>query len=307
MEPIYLSEKEIEKLQRKKIGSGSEAHVYKASNEILYKIYHNDLSRKITSGHFDESLIKKYPSDDSDVKVVGNLKDVRAGKHIDRFASYYDEEGVKLYDKNAIIKAIQRQPNIEYTSLPKTPIYRLEDYKLLGCALKYHKNHTDLHNLSFLPRSTKIKIMKKILRNLQELLKENIYHIDLANKKVSSDSHSNILVSFNLEPQIIDVDGRSAIYTENPSNELTEEAKKQLETRNQNLLATTYASLSALILDFLYDEDIVNESLETDLDILILQKRLLEKGLPETLSEYLINGEATLDIVNEVLNLKQKR
>lgn len=306
MEPIYLSNRQLKALESKKLGSGSEAHVYKVDDNLLYKIYHNEISRRIALGELNKMVLKSS-YDDSDVKIVKNIKDVKSNMIKNPFLTYYDKEGVKLYHKNAILKAIQKQSNIEYSSLPQAPIYKASNGKLIGCVLKYHKNHINLHSLSFLPNSMKIKLMKKILRNVEELLKENIYHVDLSNKKVSNNTHSNILVSYKLEPQIIDIDGRSAIYTEKVDSNLSEEDKNRLDAINKNLLYSSYASLSALLLDYIYDEDIISENLETELDILMMQKRLLKNGLPLELSEKLINSEAGYDEINEVLSLKLKR
>lgn len=307
MEPIYLSSGDLEKLKNKQIGMGSEAIVYNAGRGVLYKIYHNDISRKISSGLFDERMIKRYPSDDSDIKIVSEIKDIIPMRHIDKYFSYYDKENVRIHRNNAILMAIERQNKIEHTSLPIAPIFHENENKLLGCALKHHKRHYNLHSFSLLPRKTKIEILKKLLRNVEELLNANIYHVDLANKKVDKLSHSNVLLSLSLEPQIIDIDGRSAIYTEKPEESLDENEKKHLISRNQHLYNTSLASFSALLLDFIYGEDLVENNYENYLGIMLLYDRLEKQGLPRELAEVLVDGPVTLDALHETLNLKLKR
>lgn len=134
--------------------------------------------------------------------------------------------------EDSIIKAIQRQSNIHLTALPLMPLYIQGRFS--GCVLKNYPFNWDIRAIAYFPFSLRLRIVKKILIKLQELLKNNIYTIDLAAKPKNK---SNILLTPFLEPQIIDLDGISTLYRERFNDNLYKISTAQL---NWFLLETLF-------------------------------------------------------------------
>lgn len=165
-----LTEQSISKL--KLVNKGTDAKLYKLSNNLLLKLYYTD--KKIISNNNDE-----------DVKTTKPTK----FNNSTTFMSYcYDKNGVRLgYDK-IIEMAKSKQFTIKNTILPINPVYINHHFR--GCILKYYHNYYPISSFAFLPKSTKLKIIKKLLLKIKELLNNNIYPIDLYNKQDSNSAHN---------------------------------------------------------------------------------------------------------------------
>ena len=142
------------------------------------------------------------------------------------YYSYSEEEkeSIKLLPKEAIYKAIEKRRNLELTSLPLGVVFFQNCFA--GCIIEY-KHGIQIHKLIGLPLNMRKKIYLNILKAEAELLKNNIYHIDLANspfakryivlpnKKIIETGHSHVLVNpWTLKTHFIDLEGKSTIYTE---------------------------------------------------------------------------------------------
>ena len=282
MDAIHISKKDLNNY--KLIGKGTEAEVYKAGKDYLYKIYTIPLREK------EDEINGVYTVDDEGVKVV-NSKGKASIKNMDPYPYYVDAAGVKkVYDQRVIYDAMERQKNITGTTLPLAPIYL--DGKFKGCVLKNHHPYINIHSLFLLPKNTKLKILSNLLKKVKELTDNNIYHCDLANYKVDEYTHSNVLINpFNLNTQIIDVDGKSTVYS-----------KKY----NKALYNRTYLNFNLLAIKYLYDIDYDKDYQDEDIDSLISE--LMEiTGLGYNILYNILDYQYTTYEKNEELLLKLKR
>lgn len=211
----------------------------------------------------------------------------------DKYYITLDSEHMKKkYSPRIIRDAANRQPEIQYSTLPLGPLYI--DNHFAGCILKEHRHYVNIHNINILPFKTKIRIIKRIIAYVEELTNHYIYHLDLSNKKVCSENHSNILISLGGDIQIIDLDGRSTTYTNSFDTEFFE---------------MTLSSLLNLITDLLFDLDLTSIDLgEEDADYLI--NRLENLGLPSDLATLAIRQnnvsyESIKELVNASASLKR--
>lgn len=272
----------------KKIGHGTDGTVYNYQNDLLIKLYHKNVNQIINSSKNDED-IKIY---EKGTKINTNYfsNDLT-------YYTYAKNEDVKLLPKEAIYKAIERRHEISLTSLPIGVVYLNNHFA--GCILERQKG-IQIHKLTGLPLNIKKKIYLNVLKAEAELLKNNVYHVDLSNspyaqktvilpdQTITTSGHSHILVNpFNLDCRLIDLEGKSTIYTEN-KNELF-----------------TYQSLrdfTILTLEFL---------LKLDWDELgnypdELEDELLKKEIPENLRDKLINQEMNLEDFKELTRILKK-
>lgn len=282
MEAIYLNKNDLDKY--KLIGKGTEAKVYKVNSNYLYKIYTIPLREKNT----DKNGI--YTIDEDGVKVV-NSKGRASIKNVDPYPYYIDYSGVKkVYDANVIYDAINRQKNIKGTFLPLAPIYL--DGKFKGCVLKNHNHYINMHSLFLLPKKVKLTILSNLLKKVKELTDNNIYHCDLCNYKVDEYTHSNVLINpFNLNTEIIDVDGKSTVYA---------------KTYNDTLYNRTYLNFNLLAIKYLYDIDYDKELQEEDIDNIIIDLMDLTKLSYKDIYDILDYNCTTYEKNNDLL-LKLKR
>lgn len=286
IEPLHLTTKDIEELGKRKLelGRGTDGIVYKTGSlkdrNSLYKIYYhpnfiiNDPEYKIEldsngvniadNRHLYKKLVYKY--------YIGS--------------NYYNKDGVKLYGIDTVYKAIERQQFIKRTKLQKRPI--IVDGRFAGTVLHYHRFHLPIHLLRLYPPATQIKVLKELLLAVEELITNFIYPIDLCLKPTESIQDSNVLISFgpNPKPAIIDLDGKSAIYT---------------ETYNEEYFYKALTSFKTLVTEILLNIDI--EKLE-EIDFEFLTKQFLELGLNLKCIEALLNTDLKLSIpeINEVLD-----
>ena len=282
MNSVHISEKDLDKY--KLIGKGTEAKVYKVNSDLLYKIYTIPLRDE------NKDVNGIYTVDDEGVKVV-NSKGKVSIKNVDPYPYYIDHSGVKkVYDQRVIYDAMQRQENINGTTLPLAPIYL--DGKFKGCVLKRHHPYINMHSLFLLPKSTKLKILSNLLKKVKELTDNNIYHCDLANYKVDEYTHSNVLINpFTLNTEIIDVDGKSTVYS------------KQY---NQSLCNTTYLNYNLLLIKYLFDIDYDKDIQHDDVDLIIEELMDVSKLDYDTVYDILDYQCTTYEKNNDLL-LKLKR
>lgn len=247
MNKICLNKDQLDKL--KLVGMGTDGIVYEYNRDILLKVYHSKLSTLVYNNY-----------NDSDIKLY-NRGDYRNKKNINDYenqARYYaydkpktDEEiklnqdnpktfDVRLRSKDAINKAVERQQNVLRTDLPLGSLYL--DNRFVGCYIKKEKG-IPIHSKKT-SRSNKIKILENVLLDVEELLNNYIYHIDLGNSPYALGNyydnngnvktikgHSHVLVEpFTLKTNIIDLDGKSTIYQERYNRELERQCLEGLRT-----------------------------------------------------------------------------
>lgn len=243
-----LSNEEINKIKRRKcIGFGTEANVYRVGNQTLYKLYRP----------YDELLEEFNYSDSNKIKSV------------------YSDDNIRL--------AMERQPFVTRTSLPMYPLYD-EDGKYIGCALKDHKLCAPIQSIVMLPYKRRVEILRNLLLSVKELCDNNIYHQDLVTKEIDGKSHSNVLVSLRGKPQIIDLDGKSTLYT---------------TKKNEYYEYNSYVSLSALIMEILFYIDS-----SEDLDFYDMERvinNIVKYGVDRELSEKLVSLECEYDDLQLIL------
>lgn len=276
IEPLHLSSKDIEALKEKnlELGRGTDAIVYKTGNpkekDILYKIYHKCPINN------DPQYHAIYDSEG--VNIADNRYYFRNIKTTRYKTNYYNSEGVKVYGIDAVYKAIERQENIKRTHLQKRPI--LIDDHFGGTVLHYHRHHLPIYSMRFFPLKTQIDIFKELILAVEELINNNIYHIDLSLKPETNFREANVLISIKRKPKpaIIDVDGKSAIYTESPNN--------QYKIR-------TLTTLKDLIVNILFD---INYEKMEEIDYNYIEKKLLSIGIEMKYISQVLDIDNVLDI-----------
>lgn len=286
IDPLYLTKKDIEFLENKKheIGRGTDGIVYRSPNpqekDILLKIYLKSFEQ------LNHPNYKKI-YDNEGVNIADNKEYFRKIKNSNRYKiAYYNKEGVKLNGVGAVYKAIERQPYIKKTHLQKRPIFI--DGSFSGTILHYHRHHTAICNLKLFPKNVQINVLKKLVVAVKELLDNYIYHIDLGLKPETNFREANVLISLSLnpEPAIIDIDGKSAVYT---------------ESYNEIYYKRSLKSLKDLIVGILFE--IEGEKLEEP-DFDFLEEQLKKMGIEIKYVLPILNADAYFDIpeLNEFLD-----
>ncbi len=118
--------------------------------------------------------------------------------------------------------------------------------------------------------------MRRLYVKLRELYANNIYPVTLAQKdKIHPFSRqgSNVLLGFGLEPQIIDLDGISAFYSDTFCKAANEAYKQSL------------SSFSLLALEVISGLDIMDE----DIDVEYFVEELKDKGIDPTLAKEIVD------------------
>jgi len=164
--PIYLTEDDVKKLLPNEVGRGSDGMVFKYNKEYLIKLYHNKL-RFMKSKITDVNILKTFFYEP---------------------ITYYDEENVKLRSSSAIDMTINRQKEVKRTHLPKAPVYI--NNRFSGYLIK-RLSGVQIHKLSGMPLMYKKAIIEEVLKSVDELFKNYIYHIDLANSPITKSLHIN--------------------------------------------------------------------------------------------------------------------
>lgn len=286
MDPIRLTAEEAERIKAFNhcIGSGVDGEVYRVSKDEVYKFYKNK-----------EYIIDNNALYDEDGVNINDFKNLRNRymKSANVAIKYIDREGVSLAREDAIKKAIIKQDKIQMTQLPKNIIY--VNNKAAGCVYKYYPNKFGIYAAAYLPIKTRLKICKKLLEKVKELVDNNIYPVTLAQKNelfpFSSDN-ANVLLGFKMDPIIIDLDGISAMYTEKFTG---------------GFYNNCLSSLATLILEIISRVEIKYDLLD-EYEIEELIGELIQRGLPrDCVQKYLDRGYLDFNELNNVIKSLEKK
>ena len=275
----YLTKDEVIRLKKKKeIGRGTDGRVIKISNRDLIKLYHDAYERIMKE---KTSLAQPANKEEDDVKIykIGSTKDY-APESSDNMRYYRAEEDgsiTRLNHKEALERAIERREEIKRSKLPEGMVYI--DGKLAGCTLIPQKG-IPIHKLiGILPFKEKVIILLDVLKSVKELTDHYIYPIDLDNSPYTSKAryddkpvgHSHVLVTLvPLKTNIIDLDGKSTIYTDFESKKFKD---------------MTYQSFKRLMDEVLFEINHDNEYEPFELESIYY-----EKNVPEEYISKLIYG-----------------
>lgn len=285
---VYLSKDQFQKLQSCEIGRGTDGAVYKYSNSELIKIYHANFIKILT-------CIKELSDEDIKIYKKGSIIKKTALPITAYFYNEEENEHLRLPIKEASRYAISRQKDVTMTRLPKNMVY-IEN--IFAGYLLDKAPGIQIHKLIGLPLLTKKKIILQLIKKIKELLDNNIYHIDLNNSPFSGKSvfinpsgnletvgHSHVLVDHKLEPHIIDLDGKSTVYT---------------EKYNEKYERYCLKGLCELLIELFFDFDIDDlENCEFELDALceVFERYQVKHEYIEKIFEYKINIDEIEELV----------
>lgn len=294
---VYLTQEEIDNLLKQELGHGTDGRVMRFDRNRMIKLYHKYINWFKGKYHLNEET-------DDDIKIY-KMGDYKTRSDIfDMFSFYVSEDnGEFIRIRNgaaAVASARKRQMRVKNTRLPQDAVFI--DGKFIGCTLTAIKG-IQIHKLIGLPFSLKKKIMKKVLYNVKELMDNYIYHIDLDNSPFTKDNyfkneegkmenvgHSHVLINpITLKPQIIDLDGKSTIYTDAPS--------KTLEDKSM-------ISFNRLMLEFLLSIDLDEYKNEEDLTY-VLSQIGIDVEYIDLLASNSMNFEKTEEFLNNVNNVRR--
>ena len=261
---INLTKEEIDNLLKQELSHGTDGRVMRFDRKRMIKLYHKYVNWFKGQYHLNNQ-------NDDDVKLysIGDYK--KKSDIFDMFTFYISEDnGEFIRIRNgsaAIASARERQQRVKNTRLPQNAVFI--DGKFIGCTLIAIKG-IQIHKLIGLPFSLKKKIMKKVLYNVKELMDNYIYHIDLDNSPYTKDNyfvndegkienvgHSHVLINpITLKPQLIDLDGKSTVYT---------------DAYSKNLENQSMASFNRLMIEFLLGIDLDEYKNEEDLTYILSQ------------------------------------
>lgn len=235
---IYLNNREFEKVLSKEIGHGTDGVVFRYNRNYLIKLYRKDFFQ------YPEELLKG-DKEDTDLKTF-DPENKPTFVPMKSNIQFYIKEGdtkLKLADEVAIKKTIEKQKKIVKTRLPQKLVY--VDGKFVGVLLKT-VHGIQIHKFSGSSMAYKKKIMHAVLDAVKELLDNYVYHIDLDNspyartsyqkgsKIVDSYGHSHVLLNpLTLKVNLIDLEGKSTIYSDHFDEELEKDSLLSL-TRLMN-------------------------------------------------------------------------
>ena len=290
MKPIYLNDQEYKNIinNYKCVGSGVDGSVYRTSKDTAYKFYHKqNYFINIPDAVVDEEGV-----------IISDFKDLRPYHKVEANESIYytDEEGVILSRDEAIKKAIAKQENVKLTNLPQNTIY-LND-KIIGCVYKYYPNKLGIYASVYLPLKKRLIICKRIMEKVKELLDNNIYPVTLAQSEdifPFRRKSSNVLIGMDLDPIIIDLDGISAMYSDNYS---------------EKYYNRTLVSLSSLILELISRVELANSAKDDELAVEYYISTMYEAGVPISLARKFVDNYRLeineLDDIIKTLELTKK-
>ncbi len=273
MNAIYITPEDL----KKEIGHGTDGAVYKYNSKYYVKLYHAYVRDILTQEKTSLEETKIYQKNSSTIHLVSEPL---------TYYSYKEEE-IRVRPKEAIYLAMKRQENVHRNYLPQAPVYL--NHRFAGCLLR-KVSGISIHKLMGLPQNLKRKIMYEVLLDIEELLQNNIYPVDLANSPYANTigfekGHSHILVNpINLHTHIIDLDGKSTIYT---------------EKRNEEHYTHTLNTLNILFLEFFYH--LSYDDYETEDELL---SNLEELKIPSTYQKDLVNGTLSIPKIKELIKEK---
>ena len=188
--------------------------------------------------------------------------------------------------EEAIRKAIEKQKYVKYTTLPQN-IIKVND-RVVGCVYKKFDSKIGIYASSFLPLKYRKLILKRLVIKVNELHKNYIYPVTLAQKNTLfpfSSKDSNVLLCNGFDPVLIDVDGISAYYSDSFD-----------ERRYDNSMG----SLSKLIIEILTGVDLYEYETTEDIEMLI--DSCIEQGISEyIMRSYVNNGRLEKKEIKELL------
>ena len=278
---VYLSNKELKSLRTKCpiIGRGTEGTLFYVGQGLVYKVYHD----------FENQINLQFPKIYDSEGV--NISKISIKNHLqitpERYPLFYNEENVRLFKEEALENAILRQKNIKLTTLPLGILY--VDKRLKGC-LKYHSLSTNIFNTRLFNQKTRLQILKKILLKIEELIDNNIYHVDICQKPTFESKNTNILFRWNFNPEIVDLEGKSTIYTENFSNIF----KQRVEL-----------GLGILFFELLAKKSIEEEFLEAE--EVIMSEILIQNGFTDEIISDFYQKKLTLERLTYYTDKLQRR
>lgn len=294
---INLTKEEIDNLLKQELSHGTDGRVMIFDRKRMIKLYHKYVNWFKGQYHLNNQ-------NDDDVKLysIGDYK--KKSDIFDMFTFYISEDnGEFIRIRNgsaAIASARERQQRVKNTRLPQNAVFI--DGKFIGCTLIAIKG-IQIHKLIGLPFSLKKKIMKKVLYNVKELMDNYIYHIDLDNSPYTKDNyfvndegkienvgHSHVLINpITLKPQLIDLDGKSTVYT---------------DAYSKNLENQSMASFNRLMIEFLLGIDLDEYKNEEDLTY-ILSQIGIDVEYIDLLATNSMNYEQAEDFLNNVDHVRR--
>lgn len=264
MEGIDITKEEVRDL--KEVGNGTEGRVFRYNNKTLLKLYRSQLKNIFRTDSKYNKYIKIYNKD--------TLKLDKSYEYISYFINNGDED-LRIKNRDGLKMAIDRQKFITRSTLPLDIVYI--DGIFAGCLLK-KLNGIQIHKLSGMSFKYKKSIIRNLLIDIEELLANYVYHIDIANSphavslfmdennnlKVKK-GHSHVLVNpITKKTNLIDLDGKSTIY---------------MERYNYDLEEKCLMNLTRLIVEFLFKIDT-----EEIRDVDEVYYELLKFGLEENVA-----------------------
>ena len=280
---IYLTSDEFKKVLSQEVGHGTDGIVYKYNKDYLIKLYRKDFFKK------PDELIQN-----AEMKIYdpNNKPRFVPMKQNIRFYIKDENQRMRLNDEWAMKEIIAKQKKVVKTELPKKLVY--VDGRFVGILLKKVKG-IQIHKLTGAPFEYKKKVTLSVIEAVKELLENNIYHEDLANspyaktaytqgdEALRSHGHSHVLLNpFTMKANIIDLDGKSTIYTDYIDK--VEEEK-------------TLLNLTQLVLEFLYKVD------EEQMDLLdeesITEKNYVKYDVANQLTKHGIDQETAERIADK--------
>ena len=288
MKSLYLTSTDLNLIKKYEIGRGTNGSVYR----VPYKLFNTQKGTLFKIYHTNIQFI-----DNDDIKIY-HIGDTKKNSYVEKL-SYFDNNNVHISFNDAIYKVIDRQSKIKLTDLPKNVIY-IDNY-FSGYILK-EQYGIQIHYLTGLPLLLKYKIMKKLILKIEELINNYIYTIDIdsspfgkciyqdLNGNLKYVGHSNILINpLNFNPSIIDLDGKSTIYT---------------DTYNEYYYKQTILKLNILLLEFLFGINL-DDFYNSDAD---LSNNIIESLNKYNIDNYFIDGLSNLSLsINDIKLLLKKR
>ena len=283
---VNLTSKELASIlaNKKMIGAGTEGACFAVNNEI-YKIYHN------TNG---ETVTKAHATYDDDGVRVFDINEIRKNKINDPSVAikYTDKYGTKLSMEDGLNRAIEKGNKVVKTKLPTKVLY--VDGKVKGCVYPYFKHTQSIYAAYKKTYKTRLQICKKLIERVKELIANNIYPVDLCQKGEKSlydKSIVNVLLDWRNNPIIIDLEGKSTIYT---------------EAYDERLEEIAVGTLATLVLEILSREDIQEDLV--DENYYEVERYLKELGLTYEQYESFIDNTLKMDDLEAILsNIEETR
>ena len=286
-ENVYLTREELDSIinNDKLIGKGTEGACFAHGNEI-YKVYHNTYESKrmlSTPQKVDEEGVRIFDQDE----IRNSL--YTTDDH--RIIKYTDKEGTKLTVEDGLSRAINKGEKIVNTKLPTKILY--VDGKVKGCVYPYHKKTKSIYYAYKKLYKKRLLICKRLIEQVKELVNNNIYPVDLCQKgdnNIFDKSIANVLLDNKNNPIIIDLEGKSTLYS---------------DSYNKKYEEITALSLGTLILEILTREDIQEDLADENIED--VQSYLTDLGLTHEQVELFLDGQFTINDIDEMIKTIENR